>query len=166
MEKPNEFVYFVMQIATIALLIGGFAMIKNWQSVTIILIMLPYWWITHRSQRRIYSWIIFLIFVGLAVYGLLSKASPYFMVAGVSTGLACWELEDQIPKSLKSPITSVTNSCEKYHLKILSIAIAIGLFIAEASLFLKLSLPFGVIFLVAILVLFCIFQLFLLLKRN
>jgi len=166
MEKSTEIAYRIFQFATIFLLVSGFGIAKIWLGVIIILIMIPYWSITRHLQRKIYSWVSLVIFVGVAACGLLSNASSYLMVAGVSSALACWELEDQLPKSMISSIPSVTSSCEKYHLKILAIAISTGLIVAEAGLFLKLTLPFGLVFLAAVLVLFCIFQLFSLFKRN
>lgn len=166
MEKSTEITYRTFHFVTIFLLVSGFGMAKIWLGVIIVLFMVPYLWITRHLQRKIYSWVTLVIFVGIAACGLLSNVSPYLMVAGVSTYLACWELEDHIPKSIKSSISSVTSSCEKYHLKILAIAMATGLIVAEAGLFLKLSLPFGAVFLAAILVLFCIFQLFSLFKRT
>jgi len=155
-----EITYRIFYFATIFLLASGFGMAKIWLGVIIILIMIPYWWLTRHFQRKIYSWLTLVIFVGIAACGLLSNASSYIMVAGVSSALACWELEDQLPKSMISSIPSVTSSCEKYHSRILAITIVTGLIVAEAGLFLKLTLPFGVVFLVEILVLFCIFQLF------
>ncbi|MHC1771840.1 MAG: hypothetical protein AB9907_08910 [Flexilinea sp.] len=166
MEKSTKITYRIFHFATILLLASGFGMSKIWLGVIIILIMVPYWWITRRLQRKIYSGVSLVIFVGIAAYGLLSNASSYLMVAGVATALACWELEDQIPNAMKSSISLNTRLYEKNHLKKIGITITTGFIVAEAGLFLKLSLPFGAVFLVAILVLFCIFQLFLLFKRT
>jgi len=166
MEKSNEITYHVCQFASILLPVFGYGLSAKWWGVIIILTIIPFGWILRRIQTKIFSWITLVIFVGIAAYGLLSSVSPHLMVAGVSAALACWELEDQIPNSIKSSTSSITDSCEKYHLKILGIAITTGLIVAEAGLFLKLSLPFDAVFLAAILVSFCIFQLFSLFKRT
>jgi len=166
MEKSTENIYQTFQFATILFLVIGYGLAKIWLGVIIILTMIPYWWITHRLERKIYSWLTLVIFVGIAACGIVSNASSYLMLAGVSTALACWELEDKIPNTMNSTISLNTKLYEKNHLKKLSIATASGFILAEAGLFLKLSLSFWAVFLVAILVLFCVFQLFLLFKRN
>ena len=117
MEKSTKITYRIFHFATILLLASGFGMSKIWLGVIIILIMVPYWWITRRLQRKIYSGVSLVIFVGIAAYGLLSNASSYLMVAGVATVLACWELEDQIPNAMKSSISLNTRLYEKNHLK-------------------------------------------------
>lgn len=160
MKKSVNLAYRIFQIATVVLLSIGFVLGRIWPGVIIVLAMIPFWWITQRSANRLFSWMALVIFIGLAVFGLLSGATPYLMIAGVSTVLACFELEDRQDGSTKNSLSSDTMSFKKYHLKMICLATAVGLIIAEAGLFLKFSLPFGVIFLAVILVLFGLFQLF------
>lgn len=165
LSKSTEISYRIFYMTTILLLASGFGMAKAWLGVIITLAMIPCGWIPRRLQKKIYSSATLVIFVGIAAYGLILNVSSSLVAIAVSTALACWELEDQKSNSMKSSISSVTSDCEKFHLKILCITIVTGLIITEAGLSLKLTLPFGVVFLTAILVLFCIFQLFLLFKK-
>jgi hypothetical protein len=164
MEIKSRINYRIFQILTVVLLSGGFALAKLWIGAVILLLILPYWWFSQRLNRKILSGVMLVIFGGIAAFGLLSNASSYLMIGGMTTALACWELEDHIRESSKSSISYDTRLNEKIHQKILCLAFFIGLIVAEAGLLIKFTLPFGIVFLIAIVVLFCIFQLFLLFK--
>lgn len=164
MEINSRITYRIFQISTIVLLSGGFALVKLWLGAVILLLMLPCWWFSQRLNRKILSGATLIIFGGIAAYGLLSNASSHLMVGGVATALICWELEDQIQESSKSSIPFNTRLYEKNHLIILGITFFIGLIVAQTGLLIKLTLPFGVVLLIALVVLFCIFKLFQLFK--
>lgn len=163
--KPADLAYRIFQVLTVVLLGCGFVMVKVWPGVYVLLGMILYWVVTRRLRNRLYSWIALVMFTSLAAFGLISGVMPFLMIAGVSTALACLELEDHLVKSIRLPNASHTLSFEKRYLSTLVAVIAAGTIVAEAALFLRFSLPFGVIFLVVILVLFGIYQLFTLLKR-
>jgi len=166
--KSAKVTLLIFQFLSIVLFQCGYIMAKVWPGVIILLCVTPCWWISHRLKTKLMSSGILFTLVGVSAYGLLNRVSPSLMIAGVATALACWELEDQILSHSKIPsfsLSTTKNLFEIIHLKILGITITSGLVLAEACLFLKLSLPFGVVFLVAIVVCFSIFQLFSILKR-
>jgi hypothetical protein len=165
MNKSVKIAYRIFQIATVSLIGIGFVMAKVWSGVFIVLAMIPFWWITRRFESRIFSWTALVIFIGLAVFGLLSNVPPYLMIAGVTTSLTCFEFEDCITISTRNPVSISDGSYEKHHLKTLCLATAAGLILAEAGLFVKFSLPFGIIFLTALLIIFGLYQLFSYFKR-
>jgi len=166
MEKNTNLAHRIFLIATLVLLGVGFVLARLWPGVIIILAMIPLRWITRRFENRLFSWMTLVIFTGLSVFGLLSAATPYLMIAGVSTALAFFEVEDRISGIPRNSMSSNMSSFEKHHLRTICFATAAGLIIAEAGLLLRYSLPFGVIFLVVIFVLFGLFQLFTQFKRT
>lgn len=165
MEKSRETISRLCQLAAILFLAGGFGMAKGWLGVILMFAILPFGWTARRYQRKWFASMMLVTYVGIVVYGLLSGISAYLVVAGVSAALAWWELEDRIPISQESSTPSIADKYEKAHLTRLGLAISIGLIVAEAGLFLKFRLPFGVVFVVTLLVLFSFYQLYRLLRE-
>ena len=165
MQKTRETISRLCQVAAILLLAGGFGLAKSWTGVILTFAILPFGWIVRRYQRKWFASMMLVTYVGIAVYGLLSGVSAYLAIAGISAALAWWELEDRIPHSSESSTPSISDRYEKVHLSRLGLAISIGLIVAEASLFLKFQLPFGVVFVVTLLVLFSFYQLYRLLRE-
>lgn len=151
MKNALEIVYQFYRLVAIFLLVVGFAQEKLWVGIIITLLLALTWFIPGRFQRRWTSPVRLVGYTGIAAGGLLSNVSPFLMIAGVTTSLVCWELEDRLPNPTKSPFVS---SYEKLHLKWVVLASTTGIVIGEVCLFLKFSLPFGVLLLINLLVLF------------
>jgi len=98
-------------------------------------------------------------YTGCAAGGLASQVAPQFLIAGAALALAAWELEDQASGSPEKGALSRLSPLEKRQLFRLGGALAAGLGAVELGTWLKFSLPFGVQFFLALLVLFCLVQL-------
>jgi hypothetical protein len=166
MKKNSSTTYQYFQLAAILLLGGGFAAAGMWPVVLVIAVVILFRLFTRRLQSRVISWAVLVMFTGIAAFGVLNQVSAYLMIAGVTAALAGWELEDCHLQSAKTSTSGGRESFENYHLKMVCLAAAAGLILSEAGLFIHYSLPFGVIFLAVVTVLFGIFQLFLVFKKS
>jgi hypothetical protein len=89
------------------------------------------------------------VYVVLAVIGIVLNLSVFLLVAGCAATLACWDLAtfgDSIPDN--QPLESRV-PLEKYHLQSLAIATAVGLLLIFIGSSVSLRLPFvAIVFLV------------------
>ena len=164
MERSTRFVYPIFQIARTIFFLSGFVMTKIWIGAVIITSLVVYEVISRCYQRKIDSRVMILIYLGIALWGILGQVPSFLVIAGVSAALACWELEDQVPYSAKQSVPDYEIQYRKNHLMITVITVIAGCILAEAGLLIKMSLPFGINVLVALVVLICLFQLQKLLK--
>ncbi len=156
----------IFQLAAIFLLGGGFAASGMWPAVLVLAVVILLRLLTRRLKSRVISWAVLVMLTGLAAFGVLNHVSAYLMIAGVTAALAGWEVEDCRLQSAQTSTPGGRESFENYHLKMVCVAAAAGLIVAEAGLFMHYSLPFGVIFLAVVAVFFGIFQLFLVFKKS
>ncbi len=160
MGKSIEIIHQVCQYASISLLVSGYFLSKVWIGVIILLAIIPLLWIIRRNQSNRFSTFKLMMCVCIAAYGLLNAVPEFLMIAGVSFALATWELEDRLPNGMESSIPSYAKTYERLHLLRLGVATAIGLVVAELCLFVKYDLPFSMVLIIAVLVLFSIYRLF------
>jgi len=154
MANHAKFTYQICFFLAIALLVSGFALARLWSGVVISLVYAILWIISYRVQTKWMAPMRLVGYLGLVVAGLLSDLSPFLLIPGISASLACWELDDHRLTSTRSAIAPGSDSQAKLHLLWLVGAIGMGLLISEMSLLLSFELPFGLVVLVVILILF------------
>jgi hypothetical protein len=95
-----------------------------------------------------------MISIGLAAVGLVSGATPLWMLVGAALALASWDLL-QLDHDLRSCAPSdATRLCEKRHYESLVLALGAGLLAALGGRLLRLQLSFGVIIILVVAALF------------
>lgn len=160
-KKAGNFTYIWFLINTYAssILLGiGFQIAGKWFANIFILVLLV---LTFLSIKFNWKWAfsIFLITNSIfAIGGILVGAPSFLMIAGVATTLASWELstDQKHYKEMYSHAQGVVY--EKNRLRLLLISIGSGMIAAEIVLLVQFQLPFIIIFLLAIIILFCFFQ--------
>jgi len=111
-------------------------------------------WLTNTyKQWRAISSLAFLLMVGTAAYGMLSRASswPWVLISTISM-IAAWDLE-QLARRL-AHFDKIEGPIEAEHIKWLTFVGFLALVAGAAALSFKVSLSFGVAFLIAIVIVF------------
>jgi hypothetical protein len=92
---------------------------------------------------------------GLAAAGILSGAPPFLLALGVMAALASWDLA-LLENSLRAGPPQHAAFFAGRHLKSLALAIGLGTLVVGVGGALQLSLPFGVLVLLVVLILICL----------
>jgi len=92
---------------------------------------------------------------GLAAVGILSGVPPFLLTLGVMAALASWDLA-LVENSLRAGPPQHTAFFEGGHLQSLGLAIGLGVLVVGAGRAVQLSLPFGVLILLVVLILICL----------
>lgn len=160
MKNPINLACWICCLFTTCFYLWGFVLADGWPGVIVVSAFALLWLFPRRFQPKWWSSAKLLGYIGIAGGGILNNVSPFLLIAGVTFALASWELESQRSDSSTPGITSAQKSYERLHLSKLCVVLVIGLAAAEAGLFLKFTLPFGVVFLIASVVVFSLFRLF------
>ena len=109
-------------------------------------------------SRKIWSLsaVIFMLFLGLAIWGCLENLPVPAMLLGLSTDLAAWDLSRFRARIAAEEAGEIVAALESRHLRYLSVIASAGFVIAVLPLFVKLSINFvglAVVALLAMLVL-------------
>jgi hypothetical protein len=95
-----------------------------------------------------------LVLVCGAAGGAASGLSPAMMIAGAALALIFWEFMEQIVSRRREGDLSLYNDPKWARGKLLVVSVGIGLLLAEGGLQVHISLPFGVVILAVLLILF------------
>jgi hypothetical protein len=100
-----------------------------------------------------WSVVVFVVLVGLAAVGIYEGAWPILMILGATLALASWDLanrEDFVADGLP---TEITARIEWRHHTYLALALGSGLLVSIIGQMVSFQLPFGILMLLAALVL-------------
>lgn len=131
-----------------------------WWFLPVIALLLLFAWI---ASRRTFTWlpsVLLVLYLSVAAGGVLLGFSPSLMIASVSAALVSWELSGQYNQRTIKALRPVEGSYDPVHLRLLFIAVGLGLLVATGSSFLKLPLPFAAMLLAGFLVLFSLYRFF------
>lgn len=115
-----------------------------------------------RSPKSIdWTWfpsVLLVLLICGAVTGVLSGISAALMIALAALALIIWEYMEQVAFRPREDHHSAHHFSNSAHIRLLAATIGISLVLAEGGLLVQLSLPFGIIFLAAILILFSFYR--------
>jgi hypothetical protein len=145
-------------LASLACLLAGLAAGGNWPAGLPALAPALLMLLARRSRAG--GWLptaALVLSTGLAALGCLSGAQPFLLALGVIAALASWDLV-LLENSLHGGPPRQAALFEGRHLQSLALAIglgALGVAVGAGRAF-QLSLPFGVLILLVVLLLFCL----------
>lgn len=135
----------------IAYILRGF-----WLIVPVILVMAIFW-ITSRKKSAFWSAsAILLIYVALAVIGVLIDLSTAMMLLGCTSALAFWDLAHFRQSMGNIPPNESQVRLERDRLQSLAASVFTGLLMASLSSLISLQLQFGAIVFLALLAVGCL----------
>lgn len=167
MKKPErDLAYWLSLAAALALLVCGAVAARTWIYA---LSILPIAILDGLSRRFAWNWCpaaLFLVYIALAAGGLFLGFPPALMIAGAAATLFHWELSEPLAGASRADEIPQAGLFYRQRLRYLGISTATGLFLAELGLVLRVDLPFAGAILAAVVLLFCIYRLFLLRPKK
>ncbi len=170
---PRSILCFASLIVAAACLAGGYALVGQWAGLLACLVVLAagvivsagvlHWKnkVTGRLASGVYA-----AFLVLAAAGMLSSASPFFMLAGSVAALAYWDLDHFRRQARHSSPSDSMSLLESQHFLSLALALGLGLSLAGAGLVLRFPIPFAVLLLLVVAFFLSLERAVKLLKRN
>jgi hypothetical protein len=147
-------------LAAAGLLSAGFATAYGWIILPAASALLLVWWGSQWQGWRWLSALLLVLDVCAAAGGVLLGKNAAWLIAGVTTALAGWELAGQRQCQSRST-ADVRYAVSRWsHFRLLAVVIALGLVFAEGGLFLRVSIPFWGIFFAGLLILFSLYRFF------
>ena len=165
MKNLKAFSMLVCQFLTVVSLTIGYSMKHLWWGIILVLLSLVILWVGEKYHLHWVNYVVFGIQLCLAVSGALLGLPAYLMIASVVTALGSWDLSDLQNNPHQSAQHQLIMDFQLHRIRLLGLTIFVGLVISEFGLLINMSLPFAVLFFIGLMVLFCLYRLFKLLKR-
>lgn len=157
-ENYIKNIFLFITIASSTLIGVGYGIAGSLYGVIVILILIVLIFFSIKFNWK-WAFTIYLIsHTILATIGILAGVPSFLMIAGVATTLASWELSNIEEHNNKLYPDDLSVIYEKKRMLLLFIAIGSGMIVAEIILFIQFQLPFVIIFSLAMIILFCFFQ--------
>lgn len=164
MKNLKTFSMLVCQLLTVAFLTLGYSQKHLWWGIIFVMVSLIIVWVGEKFHLSWLNYVVFGIQLFLAVGGTILGLPAYLMIAAAATALGSWDLSDLQNNPQQSSQHQLIKDFQLHRIKLLGITIFAGLAIAEIGLLIHFSIPFAVLFLIGLTILFCLYRLFTLLK--
>ena len=151
-QQSYRFITILCLILSAGLLAAGYLFAGLWQIVLIFPVALLFWVIAKSRPGISVPSVLFGTYISLASLGVWIGLNRYLMIYGFILALAGWELQLFQTGLTGDPQHTNIGLLEKNHLNSLSIVIILSLLVTTIGLNVRLSLPFGVILFLVLLV--------------
>lgn len=119
-----------------------------------------------KSRGRIWiPSVLLVLLMCTAVIRVLTGYSPTVMIAGSALAVIIWELSGQIIYRRRDDNSHFLILPKWTHIRLLFTSVGIGLLVAEGGQQVRLSLPFGVVILAVLLILFSVSRFYRLINK-
>ncbi len=132
----------------------GYATTRTWIAMLVPALTLLAWLSAIKWPVGFLSYLALVFSVGLAAAGLLTGATPVWMLPGAAFALASWDVVLWNRTSADNSLTTRLTLFESKHYQSLALALGLGLLAAAGGRFLRFQIPFGWMVILAILALF------------
>jgi hypothetical protein len=144
----------------------GFALLNFWWNELVMLISVVLFIIgDHNRNHRILD-LSLVALLCVATAGIFMGVQPALMIAATTCVFFIWDMSRYHYFSQKKINDNTDQTYENNHTKMLFLSVGSGLLVAEACLLLRLTVPFGVVFLIVVVVLFSLFKFIQLIKNS
>ena len=152
--RIRKILTFAIPIFCLIPLAYQFVLSRNWFILIVVGLNTLLWFLARKNPTSWYALGALFISVGLFILGWLTAALPYyFIILGVVLTLANWDLVQFEP--VVTDFSSMQASeMERNHYRSLIFVLIIGLIFGLGQLWMRISLPFGVVFIAACAVLY------------
>ncbi len=133
--------WFYLGIALIGLA-GGYGLIAQWVGAGLVLVASIAILFSNRPAAAWFPSACLVILVGLAVVGLFQGAPAFAMIAGAAAALAAWDLINLDHTMEMGSSSGTAGRFEKRHVKVLSVALGLGVVMAVSGELVSLPIPF------------------------
>jgi hypothetical protein len=152
-------------LAAAVLLSAGYASVYGWVILLVVSTAMLVWWLFQRPGWHWLPVVLLVMDVSAAAGGVLVGKNAAWLVAAAAAALAGWELAGQREYRPGAYPRIQAALADRSHLRLLAVVIIAGLVCAEAGLFLQISIPFWGMFFAGLLILFCLYRFFQVIKQ-
>ncbi len=145
---------------------AAYFLIGHWAGSVCAVGMGTFWFFSRRRTNRWLPHIFLFITMAVSVIAILSGADPLLGLAGSVFALITWDVHQLIGDLQGTPQKESTSRYEQRHLRSLVLAVGAGLSIAIIGRLIRLQLPFILLFVLVLLILFGLDRLWTHLARN
>jgi len=146
-------VFLLCLASSTACLAVAFGIVGSWWGVGLAILPCVFPLIHGRIPARWLPRVYLVSMFCAAAVGMVTGATPHLILPGAVLALAVWDLMNQDRAMAGS-------GCEKKHARSLSLALCLGLLVAEGGLMVSLPLPYPIMLLLVILLVFCVSRVF------
>ena len=132
----------------------GYATTRTWIAILVLVLTLLAWLSAIKWSVGFLSYLALVISVGLAADGLLSGATPLWMLLGAAFALAGWDVVLCNHTSADNSLTTRLTLFESKHYQSLALALGLGLLAVVVGRLFRFQIPFGWMVVLVILALF------------
>ena len=149
----RKIVGLICPIAGVVCLVVGYAMVRQWLALLGVLFVFLVWLFTWIWSSRWLPLAALALSVSLSAAGIFAGAPPALMILSAALSLAAWDLALMDLPHAEVSSTGRLSFLAYSHYKSLALAVALGLLAAMVGRMVRIQLPFGVMILLALLVL-------------
>jgi hypothetical protein len=154
--RPRKFIHLLLPLSSLACLAVGFTMVQQWLFLPTLLIVLLLWLLPLKWPSRWLPLVALALTLSLSAAGSLLGASSVVMLLAATLALATWDLALlELSLAGLAPTPNFSRLTHSHYVSLAG-ALALGLLAALAGRMLRLQLPFGILLLLALLVLLAI----------
>ena len=143
----------VLSIACIGL---AYILAGYWLILPVLLVMLLAWLLQKKQSAFWPACTLLMLYVLLAIVGIVLRLPVLLLAAGCSAALACWDLTLFQQSVARDQTAEMNMRLERLHLRSLGMAASLGLLFTFLGLSFNLQLPFIVIMSLALIAVGCL----------
>lgn len=157
--------FFLCLIISVLCLTAGFGIAGRWVLAVLTGLLGPGWLLTQKYPGARLQSICLLASIGFAVTGILLSSQPILMMVGSTVSLAVWDLSLLDAAIGKRLLAEQTRHYENSHLRSLALALSLGLLAILFGRFLSIQIPFIILLLSSMVLLFALDRVWVHIKR-
>jgi hypothetical protein len=150
----RKILFVLCVVLSILCLAAGYAMVGHWVGAVIVIITGLCWIPARKDLGAWLPHLCLFAFVFLAVVGRLTGSTTFLMVCGSGLALAAWDLFFLDEELKGSTYGEQTRRFENKHLQSLTLALGFGLMAAFVGRLLNFQIPFAILMLFVLMVVF------------
>ena len=147
-------------ILAAVVLAGGYAAAQSWVGVVVMLVLAASWVIGRRTRVAWLNSALLVGYVSASAGGIFFGVSAHWMIAGCAFALAGWELAGVETVAAGESNQILNDLLRRKTVQLLTLSFGMGLLAAELLLYVRVSLPFGVVLLGGVLAFTSLYLLF------
>ncbi len=154
--KSSSLPGIITPVLAIGCLTAAYIAAGYWVILPAVAAMVIFWIAIRKTQSFWSASSLLAVYVVLAIAGILLKAPVVLIVPGCIAALAAWDLMDLKASTAGAAPAGGSRVLAQRRLQALGTASGVSLLLATASLVFRIHLPFGVLVLLALLVVGCL----------
>ncbi len=158
MESKSKPLIIIAALSAIILLFIGYWTAGLWLAVPWFTVCVAAWWLIARPDSRWMPLILMIIYVVEAAGGIIAGANAALFIPGAGLLLGCLEFSVKMDRPKNESKEAGRTSVQFSRTELLIYSVGTGVLLAEIGLQIQVSIPFIVLLISALAVVFCFFR--------